>query len=113
MRNDPQLSNDSRLAIANPSNQIFISAASIWEIRIKQSLNRLEGVPENLLSIIQKQPVKFLSITADHVDNIRFLPLYHKDPFDRILIVQSILENLTLVTKDKEIMKYKIAVLKA
>ena len=92
-------------------NVVYVSAASIWEIRIKQCLGKLQEVPENFYNIIKGLPVEFLSITLDHAYAAGGLPLHHRDPFDRILIAQAYLEDLILVTNDKQIQQYSISTL--
>ncbi len=106
---DPQLPSEIRTAI--DENTVYISAASIWEIRIKQSLGKLEFVPSNFYEIIKSLPAVLLPITADHAHAVGNLPLHHRDPFDRILIAQAQLEDLLLVTADKKIQEYGIPIL--
>lgn len=106
---DPQLPEKIRSAI--DENTVYISAASIWEIRIKQSLGKLEIVPSNFYEIIKSLPAVLLSITADHAHAVGNLPLHHRDPFDRILIAQAQWEDLILVTTDKKIQLYNIPLL--
>jgi len=84
-----------------------ISAVSIWEIVIKKSLGKLE-VPNNLKDVIQENEFEILSITPDHVLYLEHLPTLHNDPFDRLLIAQSICEGMIFVTADKIIPKYEI-----
>jgi len=96
--------------IADSSNQVFVSAASIWEVVIKRSLNKLT-IPEDFFD--QLDPFQSLDITCEHASAVGDLPTYHKDPFDRLLIAQCLVENLVLVTKDKNIKRYDVAVLDA
>jgi PIN domain nuclease of toxin-antitoxin system len=103
---DPKLSQTIRKVIGE--NVVYVSAASIWEIRIKQHLGKLDEAPGNFFDIIKKLPIILLSITADHAHAVGDLPLYHRDPFDRILIAQALLEDLILVTRDEIIQKYEV-----
>jgi PIN domain nuclease of toxin-antitoxin system len=83
----------------------------IWEIRIKQALGKLE-IPSNFYQVLKDQGFEMLSITADHADAARDLPLHHRDPFDRMIISQARLEGLSIVTHDKIFKKYDVSLLK-
>lgn len=93
--------------IAKSTNHIVISTVSIWEIVIKKSLGKLK-VPDNIKEVIYENEFEILSITPDHVLYLENLPAIHNDPFDRLLIAQSICEDIIFVTADKIIPKYKI-----
>lgn len=91
--------------ISNPKNLIFVSIASYWEIVIKQALGRiiLDG---DLPSAIEGSGFLWLDIKTLHIDHLRKLPLIHHDPFDRLLISQSTVEKLKLLTTDTKVMQY-------
>jgi PIN domain nuclease of toxin-antitoxin system len=84
-------------------NEVFVSAASVWEIAIKQSLSKLEA-PNDLLELIEQSGFEALSISSFHAEQAGRLPLAHKDPFDRMLIAQAQAEGLILVTHDEAIL---------
>ncbi|MGI0480302.1 type II toxin-antitoxin system VapC family toxin [Geminocystis sp. CENA526] len=107
---EQKLSPQIRTIISNPENVIFVSTATIWEMSIKQSLGKL-SVPNNLLEKLKDNNFTILHITAEHGLKIKDLPLYHKDPFDRMLIVQSIIEDLTIITLDTKFPLYNISLL--
>lgn len=107
----PSLSERARSAIANTDNLIIVSAAVIWEIRIKQALGKLEIVP-NFYDVLRQQGFELLSITPDHAYAVGNLPAHHRDPFDRILIAQTKLGGYTIVTHDAIFSKYQIPILK-
>ncbi len=109
---NPTLSGKAKDAIADNENMVFVSAAVIWEIRIKQALGKLK-IPGNFQSVLKKQPFEMLDITVEHAHAIRNLKAYHRDPFDRMLIAQTIIEGLTLVTRDNFIKKYNIPAIEA
>lgn len=109
---NPTLSNEARAAISESSNIVFISAAVIWEIRIKQSLGKLK-IPKSFRTFLEAQPFEMLDITFEHAHKISSLPNYHRDPFDRILIAQAMVEHFTFITRDKNIMQYKVPIIKA
>lgn len=112
LENPSQLSKDARVLIREGDNLVYISAAAIWEITIKKSLNKLQS-PDNLESLIKEENFLLLPITANHAFALKNLPSYHKDPFDRIQITQAQMEGLTFLTRDKKIMKYNISILPA
>lgn len=93
--------------IAKSTNHILVSTVSIWEIVIKKSLGKLK-IPGNLKEIIYESEFEILSITPDHVLYLENLPAIHNDPFDRLLISQSICEDMIFVTADKIIPKYDV-----
>jgi PIN domain nuclease of toxin-antitoxin system len=92
-------------------NEILISAATIQEIAIKFARNK--GLPDDMpfsatvaLALFENAGYALLAITARHASQIDFLPLHHKDPFDRILVAQSICESCPLVTVDRTLSRY-------
>lgn len=108
------LSIRAREIIKNPDNIIYISAASAWEIVIKAKLKKitLKEQPEKLIpEEIQKNAFQVLSIHMYHALKVYELPDIHRDPFDRILVAQSKIEQLPLLSKDKNIKKYGIRVI--
>ena len=108
---DEQLSINARNLVANPTNNCFLSIASIWEMGIKISLNKLE-LRGNLAQVAQfmaENSIELLPITFGHVQQLTALPFHHRDPFDRIIIAQALIEQLVLVTKDAVFGQYKAA----
>jgi len=101
---------NAREAIADTDNLIILSAAVIWEIRIKQEIGKLKIAP-NFYHVIKEQGFEMLAFTSDHAYAVGDLPKHHRDPFDRILIAQAILEGFTVVTHDAIFNKYPIPVL--
>jgi PIN domain nuclease of toxin-antitoxin system len=109
---DSTLSEKATSAIADGSNLVFVSAAVIWEIRIKQALGKLV-IPSNFRRVLDRQPFEMLTITAEHAHAVGDLPAIHRDPFDRILISQAIVEGFAIVTRDSIIQQYKVPIIKA
>jgi PIN domain nuclease of toxin-antitoxin system len=107
---DPTLSTSARAAIADGEHLVFVSAASIWEIRIKEALGKLT-IPANFQKVLEQQPFVALDITVEHAHTLATLPRHHRDPFDRMLVAQAVVENLTLVSRDGQIPKYPVRVL--
>jgi PIN domain nuclease of toxin-antitoxin system len=96
--------------LKDESNQVFISVISIWEMIIKSNINKLQ-LPDNLQEGIAESGFSILQLSLSHVFGLDSLPMFHNDPFDRILIAQTITEKLTLITSDEKIKKYNIPVL--
>ena len=89
--------------LKDATNEVFVSAASVWEIAIKQGLGKLEA-PDDLLDLIEQSGFEALSISSFHAEQAGRLPLAHKDPFDRMLIAQAQAEALILVTHKEAIL---------
>lgn len=96
--------------VSDPRNQVFVSAATTWEISIKRALGKLSA-PVDMSSVIEDSGFIELTITLFHGDQAGLLPDIHKDPFDRMLIAQAQAEGLVLVTHDSNIKKYGIRTL--
>lgn len=112
LRNAPEKIPEKVLnAYYDVNNDIFLSIASIWEMQIKYQLGKLE-LKLPLHDLIQEQcfhnDLKILPIEKYHIFALSELPLYHKDPFDRLILIQSKLENLTLASADNVFSHYKI-----
>ncbi|AFY50799.1 hypothetical protein Nos7524_5074 [Nostoc sp. PCC 7524] len=112
LEDNPCLLPETRRQISDQLNSVFISAISVWEIEIKRKKGQLK-VPENLLEAISLTQFKFLSVTEHHALKAANLPDYHKDPFDRLLIAQAILEKMVIVTSDSRFGQYGVPVLNA
>jgi PIN domain nuclease of toxin-antitoxin system len=106
---DPALSPAARDAIADPVNEPLVSAASVWEIAIKRSLGKLTA-PDDLLDRIADEGFAWLPISANHAWQVGELPLHHRDPFDRILVAQALIERLPIVTTDSHFGPYGVQV---
>jgi PIN domain nuclease of toxin-antitoxin system len=109
-----RLSDDSVAFLTNPANSLYFSAASIWEIVIKNALGRPDfRVNPGLLrrGLIDNDYME-LPITATHALATETLPPVHKDPLDRILVAQAIVEGMTLVTADALLEKYPVEIRK-
>ena len=109
---DNRLSSSAKSIIQNSNNEIYFSAASAWEISIKAKLGRLK-LGGDLESFIIEQLTENsfgpLAITVSHSLYTEKIPQIHKDPFDRIMISQSKVENMVMITRDKEIREYKVS----
>ena len=112
------LMGDDRLAVTtvdlieDPANEVRASAASAWEIAIKQAVGRLDA-PADLAAAIDATGFAPLAITVDHALRAGDLPPHHRDPFDRMLVAQAQAEGLTIVTRDEQIGRYDVATVPA
>ena len=108
---DPsKLRPEARAAIANPENEVFASAVSIWEIGLKRSKGKLT-IPENFADFLPENGISSLPFTSAHAQGSILLPPIHGDPFDRALIAQCQLESLTFATRDEIVGDYNISIL--
>lgn len=111
MEKNSRLSKDIFNLLNNSQNQIFLSTASVWEIIIKKAKKKLK-TPKDIGAGIKTSGFIPMSVEMLHVLGIEKLPMYHDDPFDRILIAQSQTENLTFITSDEKIWQYDLSLLK-
>ena len=103
----PLLGARAAAAIADPDNEVFVSAASIWEIALKRAKAVLNA-PENLSAVVEQAGFIPLPLSLFHAEQAAMLPMHHRDPFDRMLIAQAQAEGLVLVTRDAHIRRYGI-----
>ena len=112
IEDDPTLSASAREAIDDQRNEVFVSVASAWEIAIKNSTGKLDA-PDNLLALIDREGFIPLLANFEHAERAGGLPLYHRDPFDRMLVAQAEVEDLVLVTRDRNMALYGVEVMVA
>jgi PIN domain nuclease of toxin-antitoxin system len=108
--NDDKLSKKIKDHIEDSKNKCFVSIASYWELSIKYSLGRLNlnSTIEEIFNIIEKSGFDILPITLNHIVQLSKLEHFHNDPFDRLMISQSIIEKLYLVSNDNYFPAYKV-----
>ncbi len=104
-----RLRDDAREAIEEVADDVYVSAATIWEIEIKRALSKL-NMPDDTAGLVDKSGFKRLAISYEHAREAGRLPLLHGDPFDRMLIAQARVEGLTLATTDQLIQRYDVPV---
>ena len=107
IKDDPRLSGAHRAILASDAT-VFASAASVWEIGIKRSIGKLD-VPDDLPALLPRMQFQPLAITFQHAHAVGRLPHHHGDPFDRLLIAQAQVENLAVLTTDKQFALYDVA----
>lgn len=111
LADDPVLPHSIKSAIADPHAEIFVSAATSWEIAIKHALGRLVFPVARLPAILIEARMSPLAISVEHGLVAGSLPPHHHDPFDRMLIAQAQHEGLTIVSVDKMFGRYAVAIL--
>ena len=113
LESNPNLSTNAKTILEDGNTQCFVSMATLWEMAIKIALARLELKTdfEKIKDLISTSSFEILPIQFEHLKVITHLPFYHSDPFDRILIAQSQVECLILITKDEKIKPYEIETL--
>ncbi|MCJ8314997.1 MAG: type II toxin-antitoxin system VapC family toxin [Saccharospirillaceae bacterium] len=106
------LGENAREMIANPVNEVYVSAATVWEMSIKKQLGKLEA-PDDIEQVVTQSGFLPLPISMFHAQQAGTLPTHHKDPFDRMLIAQAQADGLVVVTKDEFFPHYGIRLLDA
>lgn len=112
LQDDKDLARGAWAAIADGKNEVLVSAASIWEIAIKRAQGTLV-TPPDIEAAVAEQSFRQLPITFEHGTAAGSLPPHHRDPFDRMLIAQAMLEGLTVVTRDPRFEAYGVRILRA
>lgn len=99
-----------REVLAEPRNPVLVSAASVWEIAIKRSVGKLRIEPR-WPAALKRLGFEHCPVTAEHAAAVESLPWLHRDPFDRLLVAQAMLEDVSLVTADSRIRSYDVPTL--
>lgn len=106
----PSLKAPARRAI-DSADQVYVSAASVWEIAIKSRLGKVEADPDDILAAIDQSGFLELPVRSVHAAAVSRLALHHRDPFDRLLVAQAVTEPLRLLTADAVLSRYSDTVL--
>ena len=108
---NPRISKKSLSILRNPRNDIYLSSTVAWEIAIKENIGKIE-IHTSLNDLITQSLETYnfitLPVSLAHAIKVGTLPSIHRDPFDRILVAQAMVENLTILTSDPFIKKYKV-----
>ena len=111
---DDRMSIEARRLFADPNNDLWLSAASLWEIVIKASLGKLP-LPPPIDAYIRRHllenSVQVLPVYSSHVFELAALPLHHRDPFDRMLVAQSRVESMPILSADPLLRAYPVEIL--
>lgn len=113
LEGNPTLSKSRRQFIAAAQNEIFVSIASLWEIAVKISIGKLALAKpiSDVIKQITAENIEILPISTDHILKVSSLPFHHRDPFDRIIIAQSQIENLPIIKGDTDFANYNVKIL--
>ena len=108
---DPEFSQEAREVFTDPGNEIYLSSVSAWEIAVKHALGKLPlpEPPGRFVPLQRKQhSIDPLPLDEDAALHLSRLPLLHRDPFDRMLVCQAIVNHLTILTSDELIQQYPV-----
>lgn len=105
LANSPSLSEQARALISAPENTVFVSAVNLWEIWLKESLGKLR-LPPDFEGKLAAESFESLPLTGAQARQVALLPWHHRDPFDRMLVAQARVEDLTLLTADDPVTAY-------
>ncbi len=111
VEDDPQLSQTALDLLVDPGNELLLSPATYWELAIKISIRKYrlaDPLADYIAEAVQLYGLRILPIDVRHAEAIVTLPHHHKDPFDRMLIAQSVVENVALVSSDETFDAYPI-----
>jgi PIN domain nuclease of toxin-antitoxin system len=109
--NDPQLSSTARALMEDATNELFLSAASAWEMGIKIGTGKLsvgQDLATFLLDQMTRNRIELLPISVGDAGRVAVLPFHHKDPFDRLIVAQSLTGQMPLVSRDEALDGYGI-----
>ena len=90
----------------DPANQLYASAASLWEVALKASIGKIEVKADTLMEGLAKEGFEPLAVSWWHAARVADLPMHHRDPFDRLLVAQSLSESMPLLTSDRALAAY-------
>jgi len=111
MVDDPRLSSNAKATFSDVNNEIYLSLASAWEMAIKSSIQKLKlplPAKDYVLTRTQAHDIKLLDIALEHIAIVETLPLHHRDPFDRLIIAQGIVEKFPILSDDGAFDSYPI-----
>ena len=101
-----------RASIASPANDVVVSAATVWELEIKRAMGKLDA-PADLLEALEAEEFDCLPILGDDAIAAARLPMHHRDPFDRMVVAQALRLDAVVVSRDRALDAYGVAVLRA
>ncbi|HUJ95916.1 MAG TPA: type II toxin-antitoxin system VapC family toxin [Terriglobales bacterium] len=114
IRDDPRLSRRARELVTSGRNELFLSVTCVWEILTKTQTGKLrlaESAQKFVTEQLTANNIQVLPLTLDHVFRLEQLPLHHRDPFDRILIAQSLEEEFPILSADPLLKNYSATLL--
>ncbi len=108
---DPALSETARATVADPDNEVYLSAVSTWEIAVKWALGRLPlpAAPDSYIPVLRRDhAIAALPLDEETTLHLGRLPALHRDPFDRMLVCQAIVQGMVLLTPDESVIQYPV-----
>ena len=110
LKGDEKMPKTTRDAVCSTENEKYVSIASLWEVAIKSSSGKLnlEDGFDGFIQAIWDNGILLLEVDPDHIKAVAELPFIHRDPFDRLLVAQAMVEDMTIMTIDDNIIKYDI-----
>jgi PIN domain nuclease of toxin-antitoxin system len=109
LADDERLGAEAVRQLTDDTNLVLLSVAVVWEVAIKRSLGKLEA-PDGFAPTLLGAGAQPLAVTLDHAAAVEELPWHHRDPFDRLLIAQTIVEGATLISHDEPLRQYTVPV---
>ncbi|WP_249018662.1 type II toxin-antitoxin system VapC family toxin [Conexibacter sp. S30A1] len=110
LADDDRVGGDAARQLDDASNRVLLSAAVAWEVAIKRSLGKLRA-PAELTATLLGAGVQPLPITLEHASAVEALPWHHRDPFDRLLVAQAIVERATIISHDDRLRSYDVPII--
>lgn len=110
---DPRLSARANQILNDASNDFYLSVVSLWEVTVKVQIGKLQ-IPQDLGAFLQRtlnRELTILPIRPEHVLNLSKLPLLHRDPFDRMLVAQSMSESVAILSSDRKLRQYEVEII--
>lgn len=111
LNDDSRLPPRARVLVADRHNQVFVSPMSLWEIAVKSRLGKLRADVDEVRTAALRSGLQPLPFTLEHAARVAHLPHHHRDPFDRALLAQALVEPLNLLTHDESLSVYGTPVL--
>jgi PIN domain nuclease of toxin-antitoxin system len=112
LRDEPLFDRAAKASIADPANDVIVSAATIWELEIKRALGKLHA-PADLIELLEAEEFDCIPILGDDAIRAARLPMHHRDPFDRMILAQALRLDAVVVSRDRAFDAYDVPVLRA
>jgi PIN domain nuclease of toxin-antitoxin system len=109
LSDDERFGAEATRQVADPTNQVLLSAAVVWEVALKRSLGKLEA-PADFVATMLSAGAHAVAVTVEHAAAVERLPWHHRDPFDRMLVAQAELERAAIVSRDPALRPYGVPV---
>jgi len=109
---DRRLGDRAQEIIENPANDIIVSAISLWEIVVKVKVGKLQADIAEIIRALEIEAFDFLAIHPAHLEKLAELPMHHRDPFDHLLVAQSIVEDACFMTDDQHAERYPVRIIR-